>query len=125
MRHFDVGEISKFILYVNENKFINNYYIETYFENIRDINIINIKLYYLTLLKKCKKHYEDIYKHFKNINKKFYESSIKITTNDSHTLTDGPTIFLTTCDEFEKNIFTCIANSFTRNGSFDDYNATE
>tara|TARA_B100000795_G_C22790884_1_gene436888 strand:- start:1 stop:2388 length:2388 start_codon:yes stop_codon:yes gene_type:complete len=96
MRHFDVGEISKFILYVIEEKLVNeSYFIKNYFENIKDINVINIKLYYLLLLKKCKKNYDQIYKYFKKTNEQFYESTIKITTNDAHTLTDGPTIFLT------------------------------
>ena len=97
MRYFDVHEISKFIVYIIDNKFVNeSYNIENYFESIDEINVINIKLYYLVLLKKCKKKYEEIYNYFQKTIKKKYESVIKITTNDAHTLTDGPTIFLTT-----------------------------
>tara|TARA_B100001093_G_scaffold519633_1_gene609568 strand:+ start:2161 stop:4554 length:2394 start_codon:yes stop_codon:yes gene_type:complete len=96
MRYFDVNEISKFIVYVLENKFVKpSYYIENYFDNIYDINVINIKLYYLVLLKKCKKNYEEVYNYFQKQRSKKYDSTIKITTNDAHTLTDGPTIFLT------------------------------
>ena len=97
MRYFDVKEISKFIVYVLDNKLVKSAYnIENYFESINEINVINIKLYYLVLLKKCKKHYKEIYKYFQNNLQKAYESTIKITTNDANTLTDGPTIFLTT-----------------------------
>jgi hypothetical protein len=95
LRHFDVAEISKFIMYVNENKLISDrYLINEYFEDISDINIINIKMYYLVLLKKCKQ-WKQIFKYFQENRKKTYDSTIKITTNDAHTLTDGPTIFLT------------------------------
>ena len=80
MRYFDVKEISKFIVYVLDNKLVKSAYnIENYFENINEINVINIKLYYLVLLKKCKKHYEEIYKYFQNNLKKAYDSTIKIT----------------------------------------------
>ena len=96
LRHFDVGEISKFIMYINKNKLVKDrFLINEYFENIGDVNIINIKMYYLLLLKKCKKDYSDIYKYFQENRKKSYKSTIKITTDDAHTLTDGPTIFLT------------------------------
>jgi len=96
MRYFDVKEISDFIIYVMENKLVKEIYnIENYFETIEDINVINIKLYYLLLLKKSKHNYEKIYKYFQENIKKSYDSTIKITTNDAHTLTDGPTIFLT------------------------------
>ena len=97
MRYFDVNEISKFIIYIIDNNLVNDaYFIENYFENIDEINVINIKLYYLVLLKKCKKKYEEIYNYFQKTIKKKYESVIKITTDDAHTLRDGPTIFLTT-----------------------------
>ena len=46
-------------------------------------------------MKKSKKNWKQIYDYFKENRKKTFESTIKVTTNDSHTLTDGPTIFLT------------------------------
>ena len=96
LRHFDVDEISKFIIYLNKKKLVKEeFLLNNYFKNISNINIINIKLYYLLLLKECEKDYPKIYQHFKKNRKKTYESTIKITTNDAHTLTDGPTIFLT------------------------------
>lgn len=96
LRHFDVHEISKFIMFVNKNKVVpERYFINEYFENIGDVNIINIKMYYLVLLKKCKKSWKEIFNHFQENREKTYASTIKITTDDAHTLTDGPTIFLT------------------------------
>ena len=96
MRHFSVEDISKFIIYVNENSFVkSNYAIENYFESIDNVTIENIKEYYLLLLKKCKKHYDEVYEYFQDDKEKRYNSTIKITTSDANTLTDGPTIFLT------------------------------
>ena len=96
LRHFDVDEISKFIMYINKNEFVpDKYLIKEYFQEIGDINIINIKMYYLLLLKKCKKNWKEIYDYFQKKRKKTYMSTIKITTTDANTLTDGPTIFLT------------------------------
>lgn len=95
MRHFSVDEISKCIIWINDNNLVSNRYkIENYFESIDNIDIESIKIYYLLLLKKCK-NYEKVYKYFNENKKKRYESTIKITTSDAHTLTDGPTIFLT------------------------------
>tara|TARA_B110000261_G_scaffold47630_1_gene56158 strand:+ start:681 stop:3089 length:2409 start_codon:yes stop_codon:yes gene_type:complete len=96
LRHFDVEQITKFITYVNKNKLVaERYFIDAYFEDISEINIINIKMYYLLLLKKCKNKWEQIYDYFKENRKQTYKSTIKVTTNDANTLTDGPTIFLT------------------------------
>jgi len=102
LRHFDVSDLSKFVCYVNKNKLINECYnIENYFENISEIDIISLKLYYLKLLSKMKQDkYDIVRKHMINKKEKIFESTIKITTNDSYTLTDGPTIFLT--DDVEK-----------------------
>jgi hypothetical protein len=95
LRHLDVKKMVDFILYVNKNNLIkDNYKIDNYFEHIDDINIISLKMYYLKLLSRIKKSFDKCYQHFKD-EKALYKSSIKITTNDAYTLTDGPTIFLT------------------------------
>ena len=96
LRHIDVDEMVKFICYVNKKKYVNdNYSINNYFENISDITIINLKVYYLRLLMLIKNNYSEIYDYFQKKRKKSYSSVIKITTEDAYTLTDGPTIFLT------------------------------
>ena len=96
LRHIDVTEMIKFIYYVNKKKFISDEFkIDNYFENVKDITIINLKIYYLRLLKLVKENYEEIYNYFQRKRESMYDSVIKITTNDAYTLTDGPTIFIT------------------------------
>ena len=96
LRHFDVGKICEFLMYVHKKGYINEIcQINNYFENIDQINTNTLKMYYLFVLKKLKKNYEKVYTHFRKKRKKMYESCIKITTADASTLTNGPTIFLT------------------------------
>ena len=96
LRHIDVNEMIKFILYVNKHKYVSSQYLlENYFENFEDIEIISLKVYYLRLLTLVKDKWDDIYNHFQEKNRKLYESVIKVTTNDAYSLTEGPTIFLT------------------------------
>jgi len=50
-RYFDLKEIVEFIVFVNKNNYINNKAkISRYFESIDDINMKNIKIYYIKLL---------------------------------------------------------------------------
>ena len=110
LRHFDIGELIKFIVYVNNECDIReNCKISNYFENISDITSISIKQYYLHLLKIVKNKYEGIYKYFNNQRAKKYDSMIFVTTKDSYTLTDGPTIYL--ADDVEKIGKFCIYTS--------------
>jgi hypothetical protein len=59
------------------------------------MTVMGLKLYYLKLLKAVKEHYADLYVHFAEKKEQLYKSTIKITTSDAYTLTDGPTIYLT------------------------------
>ena len=97
LRHFDVNEISEFVDYVNKKKLIHERYsINNYFDDIGNINIISLKLYYLKLLSKIKQsEYDEVRNYLMKKRKELFKSTIKITTNDAYTLTDGPTIFLT------------------------------
>jgi len=95
LRHFDVKEISRFIIIMhNKNLIKDAYEMNNYFDDISEINVMSLKLYYLKLLSKMKE--QDLQK-IRNLleNSKKYESIIKITTDDAYTLTDGPTIFIT------------------------------
>ena len=95
LRHFDLQEIIKFILYINKKiKIKKKQKMENYFENIMDITIISIKEYYLELLFALEDTYGAIYQYFQTKKKNILSGSIHITTRDAHTLTDGPTIFL-------------------------------
>jgi len=107
LRHFDIEEITKFIIYVNEQDYIQDRYkIDIYFDEINKIDILEIKLYYLLILGKIKKNYREIFEYFKENRKKKLESYIYLTTTDAHTLTDGPSLYLT--DDLEKISQFCI-----------------
>lgn len=95
LRHFDVSEISRFIGMMHEKNLIKEAYkMNNYFDDISEINIMSLKLYYLKLLSKMKE--PELQKIRNSLErKKKYKSVIKITTNDAYTLTDGPTIFIT------------------------------
>jgi len=95
LRHFDLKEITYFISYVNKHiELKDRYKIETYFEDIADIDVISIKQYYLKVLGSLKNQYDKVFAHFQERKKAMYESNIKLTTSDAYTLTDGPTIYM-------------------------------
>ena len=98
LRYFDLGEIIRFIDYVNENNLYRSkrYHWSMSFTDIKDVTMDNIKLYYLDLLDNIKTDkWSQVFEHCVSKTKPLYDSSIRITTHDAHTLTDGPTIFLT------------------------------
>ena len=83
------------IYYVNKHNLIQEQFnIENHFENISDITIMSLKMYYLDVLMLLRDNYEKVSKYFNDKYKSKKQSFIKITTNDSYTLTDGPTIFI-------------------------------
>ncbi len=121
LRYFDLNEIVKFILYVNEGSLYttSRFSIERYFADINDITMTNIKLYYLVLLKNIKpENWSDIYIKMKETRIKLHESNIYFTTSDAHTLTDGPTIFL--ANDVEKIAKFAIQNSKIPSEVIDD-----
>ncbi len=121
MRYFDLNEIVNFIKYCKENNLINKKNsIERNFSECSDIDMNNIKLYYLKLLKnlsdidwtkivdynstkkrkitpnqfvdaKGEKIDRNNKESVSNLNG---DCGIYVTTKDAYTLTDGPTIFL-------------------------------
>ena len=94
LRHFDVEEITKFLIFA-QNDLPDDNKIEHYFTTIKDITVINIKLYYLKCLSILADKWDIIFARYSIKKKKIYESTIYITTKDASTLTGGPTIFLT------------------------------
>ena len=95
LRHFDLKEVTSFIIYVNQHIEIKDRYkIDNYFETIADINVISIKQYYLKLVTSLKDDYSKVYDHFQAKRKAVHESTIKLTTSDAYTLTGGPTIYM-------------------------------
>lgn len=112
LRYFGIGQICEFISFVNRKQYCSSqrYSVERYFSSLDEITHISIKLYYLTLLKNITQKPEldawtHIYNHFKDCDN-LYESTGYMTTSDAHTLTDGPTIFLT--NDVEKIASFCL-----------------
>jgi hypothetical protein len=122
LRYFDLQEIIKFVNKIHEydNAISDNLHMNEYFENgIHDITMNSIKLYYLKLLNDLNPDYwGDIYDElYENHTSKITTKTssiikpsqtkngqltapaniigLQITTTDAHTLTDGPTIYLT------------------------------
>jgi len=94
LRHFDMREISKFIIYVNKKvQLKDRHKIDNYFESIEEIDVMGIKEYYLTLLLALKKEYPGVFEHLSK-REPLYKEPIRITTSDAYSLTDGPTIYL-------------------------------
>jgi hypothetical protein len=113
LRYFGINKISEFISYVNKNELYSNsrYSISRYFSSFNDITLISIKIYYLILLKNIKHElavWKQIYEYFHSGEgaDNLYESTGYVTTSDAHTLTDGPTIFLT--NDVEKIASFCL-----------------
>lgn len=100
LRYLDLQEILKLIKLIN-TKYTNsitdeNYKINNYFISINNISIKDIKIYYLYLLLNLDSNkWETINKDILQTRKSLYNSMINLTTTDSYTLTDGPTIYLT------------------------------
>jgi hypothetical protein len=71
LRYFDLKEVVEFITYVLKNNMSNSKMILTrHFESLDDINMKNIKIYYVKLLKNIiKEHWTNIYTHFTTIRK--------------------------------------------------------
>ena len=179
LRYFDLNEVINFIVYINKNNLVGERFkIERYFDTLDDINMKNVKLYYIQLLKNIdptkwlsiynyliqkripklvennivdnkgnkivnnnNNNNNNILSKMKSIgpgviltsaktieksivrsltgennmntsvsgktnNNQTGSSGIYITTKDSYTLTDGPTIFI--CDDVEKIAKFCI-----------------
>ena len=131
-RYFDLKEIVEFISFVNNNNFANSKMIlQRHFDTINDINMKNIKVYYIKLLQNINvAKWSEIYSYFNGsrvsricindtidtkgnkIVKKTTSATLNsnvgiyVTTKDSFTLTDGPTIFIS--NDVEKIAQFCI-----------------
>ena len=109
MRYVGLEECTLFIKYINKKKFYKNdiYSIDEYFNNIEEITIDSIKMYYLNVLKNIKsEEWENIYNYLKKNRKCKYSSTTNIASSDAFTLVNGPTIYIT--EEINKIAFFCI-----------------
>ena len=117
-------ECANFILYVCKNVLKNELYVQEYFGSIDKINIKSIRTLYYNILKKIKTdEYDFVIKTYmlqRNIKK--MDVGINITTNQAHTLTHGPTIFL--CKNVSDWTDYFIKNSGIHFTVFDELNKT-
>jgi hypothetical protein len=99
LRYLDLQEILNVIKLIN-TKYTNsitnkNFIIDNYFNSINDISIKDIKIYYLKLLLNLNSNiWKTINKDILQTRTSLYNNVINLTTTDSYTLTDGPTIYL-------------------------------
>ena len=79
LRYFDLNEVVKFITFIQEDNYIKSKYkIDEYFTDLNEITMINIKLYYLTILKNINpESWEHIHNHI------HANRSVKIASNFS------------------------------------------
>lgn len=69
---------------------------ENMFADIGDITMTSIKEYYLILLENIRpKFWVRVYETLTGVRKPKFASVVNLSTSDAHTLTDGPTIYLT------------------------------
>lgn len=69
---------------------------ENMFADIGDITMTSIKEYYLLLLENIRpKYWPRVYEALIGVRRPKFESVVNLSTSDAHTLTDGPTIYLT------------------------------
>lgn len=97
LRYFDLRELVRFITFV-KNVIPQQYRVENYFTTMTDITMNSIKIYYLTLFKHIPRDsWKSIFQHMKiTISAQYCKTNggTLLTTEDAHTLTDGPTIFI-------------------------------
>jgi hypothetical protein len=97
LRYFDLREVVKFISHVNERELWTSgrYAVDRHFSDIADINMTNIKEYYLVLLENVQADkWPELYAHFQATRARMHASNVNLTSKDAHTLTCGPTLFL-------------------------------
>ena len=108
LRYFDLRETAGFISFVNSNKLVDDKYLLTNtFRGVEEITQSSMKIHYLDLLTRVKESdWPEIVKFFREQRKKRIPSSVYLTTKDSHTLTDGPTIYM--AQDIEKIAKFCV-----------------
>jgi len=109
LRYIDLTECITFIEYINRHKLYKNdlYNVNNYFEEIENITIESIKLYYLLLIRNIKHNtWKNIYEYFIKNRTQIFKSTTYIATSDAHTLVNGPTIYIT--HDVNKIGFFCI-----------------
>ena len=98
LRHFDLREICAFLVTVSRRlrkpRQINNY-----FDDVGDINVESIKLYYLDVFGDLEPCWGEVFEEAAKLKQAKYVSTRRIVAEDAVTLTDGPTLYL--CDDVD------------------------
>ena len=107
-RYLDVNQILKVIQYLNSRDVLaERYRLENYFPTIESVNIESIKTYYLESLSTLtNQQWLNVREEWLLTREPMYKNTIRMVTEDAHTLTHGPTIYLT--DEIEKITKFCL-----------------
>ena len=103
MRYLDTEGIGKFIQSANEMQCYKDerFVWSMHFESLKDITLENIKKYYLLLLGNIdQSKWDALHRRCCMDLKPRYPSCIRLATEDAHTLTDGPAIFI--ADDVER-----------------------
>jgi len=112
LRYIDLFEIIKFITLVDENNLYHTSKLSIiqYYTSIDMISMTTIKEHYLEILQDITPdNWEILQEKLDKMRTIRYTSNIYIATKDSHTLTDGPTIFL--ADDIDKISNFCIKSA--------------
>ena len=104
LRYIDLEQSVTFIEAVNEkfpDSITSRYSLERQFPEISDVDMLTVKIYYLELISNINPEYwQRIIEYVKTGRNRRHASNVRVSTHDSHTLTDGPTIFL--ADDVDK-----------------------
>lgn len=113
LRHFDLREVCAFLQMVN-NRLRKPRQINNYFDDIGDINVETIKLYYLDVFSDLETCWREVFDEAAKCRRAKYVSTRQIVAADAVTLTDGPTLYL--CDDVD----TAAKKFFAMLGTTDD-----
>jgi len=82
LRYFDLKEVVEFITFVNKNNYANNRMrLERHFEDLEDINMKNIKVYYVEMLRNITPtHWQIIYRNFEQNRRARVSENINVDT---------------------------------------------
>ena len=112
MRYLDTEGIGRFIRLANESKSYSHrrFAWDMHFSSASDVTLENIKPYYLLLLGNIdREKWPALRDKCRSENVARYKSNIRVATEDAHTLTDGPAIFI--ADDVEKVGKFCLQSS--------------
>jgi len=112
LRYLDLTECAQFIIYVCNNVIAHSnkthLMLSSYFQQLGDITITSIKLYYLQLVRAVpKSQWEIVYEHFQHSTP--IPCDACIATKSAFTLTHGPTIYIS--NEITKLAKFCVQTS--------------